>query len=178
MKRLRRVVWNGLTAVTALLFIAAVALLTQSYIRGDTIAYTNSSNRYILVTCQGRFALLRQESQLFSKVEQGWRWTHPGRTSLGAESYWIETIVKQPRVRQLLGFSWGELPNVASIFTGSILPIALSLVILPVLWAAGALLRKRAARRSGLCSACGYDLRATAERCPECGMVPRENPSN
>jgi hypothetical protein len=50
------------------------------------------------------------------------------------------------------------------------------LLLLPSAYACrmfGELIRDRRRRRAGYCRGCGYDLRATPERCPECGTSVR-----
>jgi hypothetical protein len=47
------------------------------------------------------------------------------------------------------------------------------LLILPVIWTVR-LVRERK-KGPGLCPGCGYDLRATPYRCPECGAVPTKS---
>jgi hypothetical protein len=48
----------------------------------------------------------------------------------------------------------------------------LALLCVPPAFAFARRARQRKRARSGACPSCGYDLRSTPERCPECGTVP------
>jgi hypothetical protein len=101
---------------------------------------------------------------------------------------WIGGIHRWPAAGQIywkfaLLPSFYRLPPVVS--TSG--PIARRVLILP-LWLLAALfslprtlpmLKRRLRRRipAGCCKRCGYDLRATPDRCPECGAIPTPSPA-
>ena len=69
-----------------------------------------------------------------------------------------------------LGFTWDTGPDGLMNITAPFWLLVILLLVLPTRWfiSAG---RARKARLLGHCLKCGYDTRATPDRCPECGTA-------
>ncbi len=61
--------------------------------------------------------------------------------------------------------------NAQSQFTAPHWAVVAAAALLPAAYVAHRW-RSRRRARPGECAKCGYDLRATPDRCPECGAVP------
>jgi hypothetical protein len=75
-----------------------------------------------------------------------------------------------PTMWNRIGFMWFSGSTHSSIHA-PYWALALFTAGLPGFWMATRR-RRRLRKMAGRCMACGYDLRATPERCPECGAVP------
>jgi hypothetical protein len=149
-ERMRRRLLNLATAISLTFFVATVAL-SISTMSGNAV----SARRTHLGPLDMRFA--------GGQTEFSWMfWIMP---SLNAAPTLAEMCP-----RHALGFGLG-----ADLFGNPrvVIPhwfIAVISMLLPAWW----LLRRHRAKRAarmGVCPSCGYDLRATPERCPECGTA-------
>ena len=160
-KAIRRLAIDLLAGTSALLCLATAAMWVRSYWVADVwIHQMPISVRDNLTSSHGSVGWTRNRLPpgVFGPRTYS-RYLTVAPTQLNAE-------------KQLAGFGWARHVDPVLQYWAVLVPhwfLFLLTAILPVLrWKAGPL----QLYPPGFCRACGYDLRATPGRCPECGMLP------
>ena len=180
---------NLLTALSLLVFAAAVALWALSYTLRPELSRVGFDRRAVVLHDGSlqfywlkRFELVLVPQPVggpaaapgkplpYLADPPGWHYRAPGLCRLPPAS-------RDVVVRPLASLAGGAVPHPGVISGGgfevSVWPLAALTAVLPAAWLVrrrGAATARRAAR--GLCATCGYDLRATPGKCPECGATP------
>ena len=147
----RRRIFTALSVLSLLLCVATLALWVRSYWRYDLIERFSRRDLHfwIIISLPGRIDLVRV--QPFSPLE--------GNAAL------LRIV---PKLQYESGDVSQYLVQYVKFVSVPHWSLALLFAILPALHLRAAI-RSRRRRRAGHCPRCGYDLRATPERCPECG---------
>ena len=163
---------NLLTVLSLLMCVAACVLWVRSYSTAQFVGWSDPSRFLGALSMHG---LLRFELGTYPNDEQGWSHvSYPTPTS--EPGLWGEVRAQDRRGGWLrrLGIAAARISyDAAGKQVRRALYVPHWLLAAPLLLAPlerlRRTLRSRRRRRAGLCARCGYDLRATPDRCPECG---------
>lgn len=202
MKRLRRWIFNGLAAMSLLVCIASATLWIRTIWAQDFRKFVLSSGSIgdMGVPNVHDFTPPRQNSiedfsisSSFGKLYLDIEYLRPILV-LSLDEFDVETrqasivpYISRPSLSRgfgFPGFRWNDQlapldyfhkPNIYDFTSQRQIIISdwfliLLTSILPIIWLRQ--YRRRQRFGPGQCSVCGYDLRATPNKCPECGMIP------
>ena len=194
-KRFFRILLNGGMAVSLLLCVATIVLWVRSYFAADSYCFPAArvvsvdpeddwglTTQLVIRSSRGKVQFHRYETAAWRAEPTGHASARPAppltlrQRTLPTDWSWqfggIERFHRDPNRQQVangsylfMGFDdltlpWWMLTAVAALLPG------IWLVRLP------GRLRRRNRLRNRMCAKCGYDLRATPDRCPECGTIP------
>jgi hypothetical protein len=177
MKRFQRILLRTGTLLSFVLFIAAAFMWARSYFVSEGISWGKNGyadngtliRRVVYVDSgHGRIHLTRAHfSSLFldgvSPKEEGIHYLRPSPIVPAQSPDW-----------SFAGFTYSSFGGDVDLQLGAFsVPywfLLLTFGLFPALWLIRYILRKRPP--STTCPTCGYDMRATPHRCPECGAVP------
>lgn len=171
MRRIGRILLNALTALSLVLCLATAGLWMRSYWRWDFVHWSQSFRPGVetlsvsLYSSGAGIAVylgVQRPENAGEADDSGWRWGSYGPSIIpyGAAVPANRWGFGHDSLRHPIGH-WGRI----------VFPIWLPATIFALLPLARGALAIRYCRRirQGNCRFCGYDLRATPDRCPECG---------
>jgi hypothetical protein len=178
---LGRRLFTGLSVLSLVLWIATLALWVRSDRSTDVIYYSAWSSGITILSTRGRVDLIHfpyvPDAKLAGFVPSFH--TSPFDEFHGVGSHSLDLMVPDSGGWFLgFGFIAGnslQYRRVRAIWCPHWF-LVLLFAILPAFYLRG-MLRSRRRHREGLCPVCGYDRRATPDRCPECGLAT-ENTEN
>jgi hypothetical protein len=169
MSQFRRILFNIMTGLSLLICLSMSALWVRSYMFTDAVERQGPRRMWQTVSSAGQVYFAAQvaasPSAVYAPTEEFFHYrSPPGQplpwtASAGYENYvntgpftlarshapdWNTLVVRVPH-----WFVFG---------LAAVLPVT-------------RLLLRRKRRLPGCCASCGYDLRATPDKCPECGTV-------
>jgi len=172
-------------AIASLLLLAAAIciLWLRSYHLSDKVTWTRDDGRRSLRSAQGRVVLgLYLANYSFRPGEvRGVVYIRDEPSSPQGDLMGVLFLCYDPSVRRVewqhAGFAWSHRRSNRDLIVTAVAPfwsLGAATAAFPLGCTALRLRSRRRRRRrrtTGLCPTCGYDLRATPERCPECGTA-------
>ena len=166
----KRWLFNVAAALCLMLCVATVALWLRSYTTGDDWEYQTAGDRlFVVLSLNGNLFLCAVDRRPSPNYPVGF--SHS--TFPSPKGPWTAGIATPHDAKRLLGIGIIRGGYFRDLVIAYWL-LGTGLLITPALWIRR-WRRERRAQGVGLCPTCGYDLRATPDRCPECGnTVARE----
>ncbi len=170
--------WTLVTLVSMLLALSTVAIWCRSYYVDQMVTYgRNPGGEVGLITCRGRIELFRQNDKDVATWTSSFHyatWPAFGDTKPQTwECVWLDAAgfvfcTGNPVTCQYDRYFRVSVPYWF---------IALAFLVIPTIWWFSYRRRRRIRTLpKNRCVRCGYDIRASRERCPECGTPVSAQP--
>ena len=178
----RRKLFTLAAGMSAVLFVGVCVLWVRRYSASNVLPLANAADgdRRTVAPERGRVRFIRSAEPLMTVVHADGSESPNQVVSPPADWYvapstesqrFLPGVVRRDTLMNLLG-EWrrpGPRRIGREVELSYVLPTTL-LALAPAVWGWRQVGRwRRLRRRNGLCIRCGYDLRATPDRCPECG---------